>query len=129
MTTQLIINLPVNSLGAAQEFYTALGFKYNEEMSDEVASCFNVNEHIVIALLPIEEFKRTIGGNKVADATTNETLLAMAVDSRQAVDDFADKAIAAGGKELYDPTDLPGIYGRAIKDLDNHLLNAYYTSK
>ena len=110
MTTQLIINLPVSDLKASQEFYTALGFTYNKEMSDEQASCFNLTDHITIALLPKAEFERTIGGNKVADSTTNETLLALAVDSREAVDDFADKAIAAGGK-VTEPLAFPAVAG------------------
>ncbi|XAS69114.1 hypothetical protein V3C33_07615 [Micrococcaceae bacterium Sec5.7] len=57
----------------------------------------------------------------IAD-TQNSTaaILALSADSRADVDALADKAIAAGGTQTYDPSDLGFMYSRAFRDLDGH---------
>lgn len=126
MTKQLLINLPVQNPSASKEFFTALGLTLNEKLSDENATCFNIEDNITIALLAAEHFKETIMGNDVADAKTNETLLAIGMESKEDVDAFLDKAVAAGGQELHDRVDMPGIYAGSFKDLDGHLWNIFH---
>jgi predicted lactoylglutathione lyase len=126
MSKQLLINLPVRNRKASVSFFEALGLPLNEKLSDEQATCFNLEGNIVVVLLPIEHFKETINGNSVADQTTNEALLAIGMESRGDVDDLLDKATAAGGQELHERVDMPEIYAGTFKDLDGHLWNVFH---
>jgi len=126
MIKQLLINLPVNNIEASKTFFSSLGFVRNETMSDENATCFNLENNIIVALLPTDHFKETIMGNSVADATTNETLLAIGLDSKEAVDNLLDTAVTSGAEELHDRVDMPEIYAGSFKDLDGHLWNVFH---
>jgi uncharacterized protein len=126
MPKQLLINLPVSDSEASVSFFKSLGLSLNEKLSDEHATCFNIEDNIIIALLPADHFKETIMGNNVADSKTNETLLAISMEGKQEVNDFLDKAVRAGGQELHERVDLPEIYAGSFKDLDGHLWNIFY---
>jgi predicted lactoylglutathione lyase len=47
--------------------------------------------------------------------------MALGVDSREQVDDLADRALAAGGWRGDAPRDLGFLYGRNFHDPDGHL--------
>jgi predicted lactoylglutathione lyase len=127
MSRQLLINLPVRDIQKSRSFFEALGLVLNQKLTDENATCFNIDDNIVIALLPAEHFKGAISGNEVADAEkTNEVLLSVGVESKEDVDSFAAKAAAAGAKEIGKPTDFGPIYGATFADLDGHQWNIFY---
>ncbi|MET1032941.1 MAG: VOC family protein [Candidatus Saccharimonadales bacterium] len=128
MSKKILINLPVSDPQASKAFFVALGLAFNETLSDEHATCFNIEENIIVALLPAEHFKDTLMGNDAAAPTTNETVLAIGMESKEDVDALLDKAVAAGGTELHDRVDMPGIYAGTFKDLDGHFWNVFYMS-
>jgi len=128
MTKQLLINMPVNNEEESTRFFKAAGFALNEEMSDEQATCFNIDENIIIALLPTAHFKDAINDGHVADATTHEVLLSIGMESKEEVDGLVDKALVAGGKQAQKTVDMPEIYGRTFTDLDGHLWNIFSMS-
>jgi len=125
MPKQLLINLPVANPDASKAFYASLALPLNEKLSDEKATCFNLDENIIVALLPASHFKETIYGNEVAAPNTSEMQLAIGLDSKQAVNDLLDKAVAAGGHEVQERVDLPEIYAGTFQDLDGHLWNVF----
>jgi predicted lactoylglutathione lyase len=47
--------------------------------------------------------------------------MAVSADSREDVDAFADRALAAGGRPANDPMDFGFMYGRSFQDPDGHL--------
>ena len=54
-------------------------------------------------------------------ARATQALFAQSADSRVAVDEFADKALATGGTQARDATDYGFMYGRSFHDLDGHV--------
>ena len=66
-----------------------------------------------------EDFTR----KELADSTRQtEAILAVSADSREAVDDFADTALGAGGSPANDPIEMGDfMYGRSFNDPDGHL--------
>jgi len=59
---------------------------------------------------------------KIADAhATSEVLICISADSREAVDDMTEKALAAGGREPREPQDYGFMYGRSFEDPDGHI--------
>ena len=48
-------------------------------------------------------------------------LICISADSREAVDEITDKALAAGGREPREKQDYGFMYGRSFEDLDGHI--------
>jgi uncharacterized protein len=120
MSTQIFLNLPVKDVAAAQRFYTALGYSINPQFTGEQSACVVISEHITAMLLSEPHFK-DFTDNKIADATkTTEVIIALSAENRAAVDELADKALAAGGSEPKPSQDHGFMYGRSFTDLDGH---------
>jgi predicted lactoylglutathione lyase len=126
MTNRVIINLPVKDQNISKNFFTQVGFSLNPELTDEYATCFNIGENTVVALLNESHFKG-ITNKEVADTSkTAEVLISVGVQSKEEVNTLVDGAVTAGGKELHEPKDLGWIYGRSFADLDGHQWNIFY---
>jgi predicted lactoylglutathione lyase len=120
MSTQIFLNLPVKDVTAAQRFYTALGYSINPQFSGEQSAYFVISEHITAMLLAEPHFK-DFTDNEIADTSkTTEVIIALSAESRAAVDELADKAMAAGGSEPKTPQDHGFMYVRSFTDLDGH---------
>ncbi|MBT2512097.1 VOC family protein [Arthrobacter sp. ISL-30] len=120
MATQLFVNLPVKDLDKSVEFFTALGFSFNPDYTDENATCMILNDNAFVMLL-VEKFFQTFTNKPVADArASTEVLMAISTDSRDEVDDMVRKALEAGGSPSNEPQDLGFMYSQSFQDLDGH---------
>jgi predicted lactoylglutathione lyase len=121
MANMIFVNLPVRDLKAAMAYYKALGFDHNPQFTDETAACIVISDTIFVMLLTHDKF-REFTNTPIPDARTEiGALYALSRDSREAVDQIADAALKAGGREQRDATDYGFMYGRAIADLDGHV--------
>ena len=95
--SKIFINLPVADLQKATNFYKALGFTPNMEFSNTDSSAMIYDENLSVMLLTHEFYKNFLPVHKtVADShTTCEVLNALQFESKEAVDDFFNKAINA----------------------------------
>lgn|SRR3989338_7058303 len=126
MVKQIFINLPVKDLQKTVAFFTHLGFEFNPKFTDENATCMIVGENI-FAMLLVEKFFKTFTPKEIADAKkSTEVLLALQVESREAVDDLIAKAIAAGGLEPRERQDHGWMYGRSFEDLNGHIWEVFF---
>ena len=108
-------------LDAAKAFYEAIGFTNNPQFTDETAACMVLSDVIHVMLLTHEKFAQ-FTPKRIADAhATSEVLIAISADSREAVDEITDKALAAGGREPRDKQDYGFMYGRSFEDPDGHI--------
>lgn len=122
MATSIFVNLPVKDLEKSKEFFSKLGYSFNQQFTDEKAACMVISETIYAMLLTEPFFKGFIPNKEISDsAKTKEVLLALSADGKQQVDDIADKAIAAGGKQFRNPEDHGFMYARSFEDLDGHV--------
>lgn len=122
----IFVNLPVKDLQRTTEFFTALGFHFNPEFTDDTATSMVIADNI-FAMMMVENRFRTFSKKHLCDtATHSEVLLALSCSSRQEVDDMADKAVAAGGAEVGEPQDHGFMYQRAFEDPDGHIWELVY---
>ncbi len=129
---QTFINLAVKDLKRSVEFYSKLGFSFNSQFTDENATCMIINENTYAMLLVEKFFASFLRGKQIADAgKTTEVLIAVGLASREEVDQFMEKGIAAGGREFREKQEYPWMYGRALEDIDGHSWEPFYmdTSK
>jgi predicted lactoylglutathione lyase len=122
MSKLIFVNLPVSDLARATAFYQAIGAEKNDQFCDHTASCMVFSETIHAMLLTHEKF-RQFTPKKIADAReTTEVLIAIAADSRDAIDDLIDRAAKAGGKSDPGPKQDHGfMYSRSFEDPDGHI--------
>jgi predicted lactoylglutathione lyase len=126
MSTKIFVNLPVKDLGKSTEFFTKLGYSFDQQFSDENAGCLVISDDIY-AMLLVEPFFKSFTKKDIVDATTStEAILCLGVESRQRVDELVDKALAAGGLPSNDTMDQGFMYGRSFQDLDGHLWEVMY---
>ncbi len=124
---KLYINLPVTDLPRATAFYEAIGFTKNHDFSNEDASAMIWDDTLSVMLLTPGFCVNFLGKKTISDAhTTTEVLNALEFDSRDAVDAFFTKAIAAGGKKTIETYDHGFMYGRDFEDLDGHIWEAFW---
>jgi predicted lactoylglutathione lyase len=122
MATKIFVNLPVKDLEKSKEFFTKIGFAINPQFTDDKAACVVISEDIFAMILREEFFKTFIPRTEIADATkATEVLVALSAESKEGVDELANKAIAAGGSQLREPEDHGFMYSRSFQDLDSHI--------
>jgi predicted lactoylglutathione lyase len=121
MATMIFVNLAVKDLERSKRFWTDLGYAFNPQFTDDNAACLVISDTIY-AMLLTERFFNTFTPRKIADtATTAEVILALSVESREAVDQVVERAMKIGGTKAYEPQDLGFMYSRSINDPDGHI--------
>jgi uncharacterized protein len=122
----IFVNLPVTDLESSTAFYKALGFNRNPDFSDDTASCMVVSEQIYVMLLTHEKFKSFINGG-ISDAkTSTQVLNCLSASSREEVDGFKTKALAAGGNDWKPNMEMGPMYGCSFQDPDGHVWEVMY---
>ena len=97
MARQLFVNLPVRNLDKTVEFFTALGFSFNPDFTDENATCMIVNDGAYVMLLVESYFKTFTSKSVAATAGTAEVIMSFSLESREAVDEVIRTALTSGG--------------------------------
>jgi len=121
MATQIFVNLPVSDLSKSVAFFTALGFTFNPDYTDENATCMIINDNAYVMLL-VEGFFKTFTSKDIVDAKgSTEVIMAFSADSREGVDGMYNKAIDAGRSSSQPAQDYGFMYSRSFEDLDGHL--------
>lgn len=126
MTKQIFVNLPIKDLVKSKEFFSKLGYTYNEQFTNDDAACMVVSDTIYVMLLT-EPFFKTFIKKGVSDTKTGaEVITAFSAKSKDEVNQMLQKAIDAGGIEFKEPYDYGFMYGRSFEDLDGHIWEYFW---
>ena len=126
MSRMIFVNLPVTDLAASMDFYKALGFENNPHFTDETAACMVWSEAINVMLLTHEKW-RTFTKRPIPPSSSSEVMLAISLDTRQAVDAMNEAAAANGGTaDINSVQDLGFMYNRNLADPDGHVWEAMW---
>ncbi len=123
MSKQIYINLPVKNLDKSTKFYSALGFTKNSDFSDENASALMWSNEIVVMLLKHDFYKNFLKGKDISDTVqTSAVLLALTLDSKEEVQNFADTAKQNGGDYFKADYSVPEemMFGYEVLDPDGN---------
>jgi predicted lactoylglutathione lyase len=124
--TQIFVNLPVKDLKKTVTFFTALGFTFNPQFTNDDATCMIVGENIFVMLL-VEKFFKSFIDKPICDAKkSTEVLMCFSCNSRAEVEVLVSKAVAAGATTPRPPQDLGFMYSQAFEDLDGHIWEPVY---
>ena len=132
MSSKMIfINLPVADLDRSKGFYEALGWKVNEDFTDQNAACIVVDDNICLMLLT-KDFFTTFSKRPIANTTGQiGAAYALSLGSAAEVDVLTDAAVAAGGTEETNDDKRAqeaqvGMHGRTFIDPDGHQWEPFY---
>jgi predicted lactoylglutathione lyase len=121
MSKMIFVNLPVSDLDRSIAFYEAVGATKNPQFSDHTAACMVLSETIHVMILTHDKFSQ-FTPKRIADAhETSEVLICISADSREAVDQITEAALAHGGREPRGAQDHGFMYGRSFEDPDGHI--------
>jgi uncharacterized protein len=122
MTRMIFVNLPVRDLAASTAFYVALGGEVNPQFSDEQAKSVMLSDAIGVMILTHDRY-RQFTQRPIGDARRESyALLALSVDSRDAVNATVNRASAAGGRADPNPQQDHGfMVNRTVEDPDGNI--------
>ena len=122
MTKMIFVNLPVRNLAASTALYVAMGGVMNSQFSGEQSSSVMFSDAIGVMLLTHDHY-RQFTQRPIGDARReSQALLALSVDSRDAVDATLTRAVAAGGRADPNPAqDLGFMLNRHVEDPDGNV--------
>lgn len=135
-TKQIWANLSVEDVEQTRDFYSALGFRFNEggDKGDELAS-FVVGENDFVVHFFAEEIfqsERGLDGD-IADLNNgNEVMFTLSADSQEEVDEWAREVEKAGGTIFSEPQtimEMTSWYGCGFADPDGHKWNVFYNGE
>lgn len=125
MSRMTFINLPVQNLNKTVEFFTAIGFTFDQRFTDEKSTCMNISDEAYAMLMVAPMFKGFTSREVADPATTSEVIVSLSTESRTEVDDLTEKALAAGAEDL-GADDQGFMYMRGFRDLDGHQWSFMY---
>ena len=126
MGKKIFVNLAVKELKRSVDFFTALGFSFNPQFTDENATCMIVSDDIFVMLL-VESYFQTFTHKPVADASaTTEVIVCLSCENRAEVDTLVVQALSAGGSAPQPAKDLGFMYQHGFQDPDGHLWELVY---
>ncbi|MEQ8523913.1 VOC family protein [Gracilimonas sp.] len=128
MTKELWLNLPVKKIPNSKAFFKTIGFSFDEEREREDMAAMKVGEKKVPVMLITENtFKNVIQHNITDTSKSSEMMISFDAESREEVDEIAQKVEKAGGTVFSKPSEIQGwMYGCAFTDLDGHRWNVLY---
>ena len=121
MGTKIFVNLPVKNLDKSKAFFIDIGFKINQQFTDNTAACIVITEEIYAMILTYEKFKEFTHKEIVDANKATEVLTCLSFDTKEKVHELVDSAIAAGATETRAPQDYGFMIGRSFNDPDGHI--------
>ena len=127
MPKMIFVNLPVRDLAAATAFYVALGGQVNPQFSDDAAKSVMFSDAIGVMLMTHARYQ-TFTKRPIGDARReSQTLIALSVDQRDAVDATVMRAVVAKGKADPNPVQDHGfMYNRSVEDPDGYVWEVFW---
>jgi len=129
MTKELWINLPVKDVKRSTDFFTKIGFTLNTRFpaTEHSASLLVGTKNIVVMLFAESIFQGFVN-NPISNLNQgSEVLFSFDAESKEEVDELAEKVKSAGGTIYAGPGESQGwMYSFGFIDPDRHRWNVLY---
>lgn len=122
----IYVNLPVQDLQRSREFWSKLGFGFNDQFSDDKAICLVLQEDRIYSMLILPSYFQTFTNRPVADASHTQVLIALEVESKERVDEMVQAALNNGATRYRDSADHGWMYYDSFADPDGHQWEVMY---
>jgi predicted lactoylglutathione lyase len=123
----IYVNLPIKNLSKTRDFWTKLGFSFNERFSDDKALCLVLNEGLMYSMLITHEMFSTFTNKPISDGSTTQVLTAIEVESREQVNEIVKLALENGATRYRESADHGWMYYDSFADPDGHQWEILFT--
>lgn len=125
----IFVNLAVKNLSKSKQFFTDVGFSFDERFCDDNGCCLVLGDNF-FAMLLSEPFFQSFTQQGITDTTQeNEVILAVMVPDKAEVDQIRERWLQAGGMDVSTPLrpeEQDFLYYYRLQDLDGHLWEITY---
>ncbi|WP_072802198.1 VOC family protein [Rhodococcoides yunnanense] len=122
MPAKISVSFPSADLERSKNFYTAIGATIDPLFTSDAVACLVWDDDLQFMLLA-REFFATFTDKPIADpAKSAQVQIALALDSREAVDAVVHAGLHAGGSEPRPAQDHGFMYDRDLEDPDGNNL-------
>jgi uncharacterized protein len=128
MHRQIFVNLAVGNLERSKAFFSALGFRFDPQFTNDQAACLVLGQNLHAMLLVRDLFRSFTRKTLCDPGESTEVFVGLSCDSRDEVDALVARAIAAGGNAPRAPQDYGFMYGHGFEDIDGHIWELIYMS-
>ncbi|MGG5317297.1 VOC family protein [Enterococcus sp. AZ072] len=129
MTTAVFVNFPVSNLQDSTAFYQALGFKKNDDFSNEESSAMVWDGNFFVMLLTHNFYRKFLDHKEIPDTKLKSgALISFSMENADAVKQFAETAKANGGNFYELDMDIPEehMFQLEVVDLDGNNLEPFW---
>jgi len=126
MSKMIFVNLPISDVDRSRAFFSALGYTFNEQFSDDKALCMVISDTI-FAMLVKPEFLSTFLDKPIGDpkqAVTN--IISLTFESKDEVIAHCEKAYSLGARKYKEASDMGFMYQQGFEDLDGNIWEAFW---
>ena len=122
MAMQTFINLPVKDLAKATEFFTAIGFSFDPQFTDENATRMIISDDTSVMLVVEPFFEGFIEPQEIADTSTSREVIVGPVGREPGAGRRPRRQgpRQQAAQALGEPQDQGFMYMRGFRDLDGH---------
>ncbi|QBR12986.1 VOC family protein [Sphingobacterium sp. CZ-2] len=120
------INFAIKDVERTKKFWQALGFSFNEEMTDERAVTVVLKEGQLYAMFIIEDFFKTLTEKPLPMPGTSQVVVALGCNSREEIDEVIRLALENGASQHEEPQDYGWMYQNSFWDINGFGWNLTY---
>lgn len=120
------INFAIKDVERTKKFWQALGFSFNEEMTDERAVTVVLKEGQLYAMFIIEDFFKTLTEKPLPMPGTSQVVVALSCNSREEIDEVIRLALENGASQHEEPQDYGWMYQNSFWDINGFGWNLTY---
>ena len=115
-------NLPVKNVEQSKAFFSGLGFEFNPQFpGNENSVAIMIGDNLQVMLIDQAFFNTLTERESVDTSKYAQMTIALALESREKVDEIVNTAVSLGGKLHAEPEDDEFMYHWGFVDLDGHL--------
>lgn len=123
----IYINLSTRDLCKTRDFWTHLGFSFNDQISNDKALCLILNEGAMYSMFIRQDYFNSFTNRSISDNSSTQVLIAIEVDSRERLEEIVNLAIQNGGSRYKASVDYDWMYYDSFADPDGHKWEVMYT--
>lgn len=123
----IYINLSTKDLSKTRDFWTQLGFSFNENNSNDKALCLILNEGAMYSMLIREDYFNAFTNRNISDSSS--MLIAIEVESREKLEEIVYLAMKNGGTRYKDSIEYDWMYYDSFADPDGHKWEIMFTDR
>ncbi|MCI0922587.1 VOC family protein [Sphingobacterium rhinopitheci] len=124
----IYITLAAKDLNKTKDFWTRLGFLFNEENSSDKSLCLVLNEGAMYSMFIRQDYFNAFTNRMISDDSSGQMLIAIEVESKERLEEIVNLAILNGGTRYKESMHCDSLCYDSFADPDGHKWEIMYAN-